>query len=133
MSIQVYGMISCVTCRKALQWLDNNNVVYEFIETRYDPPSKEMITYWVQCLTAKPLRNTSGRSYRELGEQRYTWTDEEWIEAFCKNIMLLKRPIFMKDGVPVFVGFRGKKDIIREKLGLGKKEVRLPKKGKRGS
>ncbi len=32
--------------------------------------------------------------------------------------MLLKRPLFVKNGTAVLVGFRDKDDVIREKLGL---------------
>jgi arsenate reductase (glutaredoxin) len=32
--------------------------------------------------------------------------------------MLLKRPLFVKDGEAVLVGFREKPEVIREKLGV---------------
>ncbi len=62
------------------------------------------------------MRNTSGQSYRALGDERQDWTSEEWVEAFAKDAMLLKRPLFVKDGTAVLVGFKA--DEIREKLGL---------------
>jgi arsenate reductase len=37
-----------------------------------------MIQDWVQSLTAKAMGNTSGRSYRELGDEKQTWKDEQW-------------------------------------------------------
>lgn len=70
MPIQVYGIPNCSTCQKALQWLDANGVAYEFINTKDEPPSREMIQGWVKSLTAKTMRNTSGRSYRELGDEK---------------------------------------------------------------
>jgi len=33
-------------------------------------------------------------------------------------VMLLKRPLFVKDGTAVLVGFRAKDQEIREKLGM---------------
>ena len=118
MAIQVYGIPNCGTCKKARQWLENQGVDYEFINTKENPPTKSMITSWVKSLTAKPLRNTSGKSYRALGEKRNTWTDEQWIEAFSQDVMLLKRPLFVKDGTAVLAGFRATEEVIREKLGL---------------
>jgi arsenate reductase len=59
-----------------------------------------------------------GQSYRALGDQKQTWTDEQWVEAFAKDAMLLKRPLFVKDGTVVLLGFRDKEDAIREKLAL---------------
>ncbi|MDV3001018.1 MAG: Protein YffB [Chroococcopsis gigantea SAG 12.99] len=117
-SIKVYGIPNCGTCQKALKWLDSNGVSYEFINTKENPPSREMIEEWVKSLSSKAMRNTSGRSYRELGEEKQTWTDEEWIDAFAGDAMLIKRPLILKDGIAVLVGFRAKDEEIREKLGI---------------
>ena len=118
MSIQVYGIPNCGTCKKAFTWLEDNAVAYEFINTKQKPPTREMIQPWVEALGSKPMRNTSGQSYRALGDKKQDWTDEQWIEAFAQDAMLLKRPLFVKDGTAVLVGFRAKEDVIREKLGL---------------
>ena len=118
MSIQVYGIPNCGTCKKAFKWLEDNGVDYEFINTKENPPTRKAIASWVETLGSKPMRNTSGQSYRALGDQKKTWTDEQWIEAFAKEPMLLKRPLFVKDGTAVLVGFRAKEEVMREKLGL---------------
>lgn len=118
MSIQVYGIPNCGTCKKAFQWLDANGVAYEFINTKEQPPSRDAIAQWVAALGSKPMRNTSGQSYRALGEEKKTWPDEQWVEAFAKDAMLLKRPLFVRDGKAVLVGFRAKEPEIRAALGL---------------
>lgn len=117
-TIQVYGIPNCGTCKKAFQWLEQNGVAYEFINTKEQPPTQEMISDWVKTLGSKPMRNTSGQSYRALGEEKKTWSDQQWISAFTADAMLLKRPLFVKDGTAVLVGFRAKEEDIREKLGL---------------
>lgn len=76
-----------------------------------------MIRGWVSELGAKPMRNTSGQSYRALGEEKQTWSDEQWVEAFSKDAMLLKRPLFVKDGKAVAVGFRDP-DVVKQALGV---------------
>ena len=118
MSIQVYGIPNCGTCKKAFKWLEDNGVEYEFINTKEHPPTRETIQNWVASLGFQPMRNTSGQSYRALGESKKTWTEAQWIEAFAKDAMLLKRPLFVKDGLAVLVGFRDKEETLREKLGL---------------
>jgi arsenate reductase len=117
-SLQVYGIPNCGTCQKALKWLDANSIGYEFINTKEQPPDREMVQAWVKSLTAKAMRNTSGRSYRELGEEKQNWTDEEWITAFAQDAMLIKRPLIVKEGMAVLVGFRAQDAEIREKLGI---------------
>ena len=118
MSIQVYGIPNCGTCKKAFAWLEANGVEYEFINTKENPPTHEMLANWVATLGNKPMRNTSGQSYRALGEEKKTWPDEQWVDAFAQDAMLLKRPLFVKDDTAVLVGFRAKEEVIREKLGL---------------
>ncbi len=118
MSIQVYGIPNCGTCKKAFQWLKEHGVEYEFINTKENPPTRKMIQTWVATLGAKPMRNTSGQSYRALGDEKNSWTEEQWIEAFAQDAMLLKRPLFVKDGTAVLVGFRDTEDAIKTKLGV---------------
>ncbi len=110
-SIQVYGIPTCGTCKKALQWLDTQQIAYEFINTKELPPSPEQIASWVKSLGYQPMRNTSGQSYRTLDDAKDTWRDAEWTTAFCDDVMLLKRPIFVKDGIAIAVGFRNVSEI----------------------
>jgi len=118
MVIQVYGIPNCGTCKKALTWLDNRGVEYEFVNTKDHPPTKKVVQAWVEALGAKPMRNTSGQSYRALGSQKDDWSDAQWVEAFANDAMLLKRPLFVKDGAAVLVGFRDSEAVIRQKLEL---------------
>lgn len=116
MTLHVYGIPNCGTCKKAFQWLDDHNISYRFINTKDQPPTPQLVEAWVEALGSKPLRNTSGQSYRALGDQKQSWSDQQWIEAFANDAMLIKRPLFVKDGKAVMVGFREKQDVILEKL-----------------
>ncbi|MEM9539293.1 MAG: Spx/MgsR family RNA polymerase-binding regulatory protein [Cyanobacteria bacterium P01_E01_bin.42] len=118
MALQIYGIPNCGTCKKALKWLDEKGITYEFVNTKENPPTPDMIRKWVGSLSAKAMRNTSGASYRALGEQRNSFTDEQWIDAFAKDAMLLKRPLMVKDGTAVLVGFRAKEEAIAAVLGI---------------
>lgn len=118
MTLQVYGIPSCSTCKKALDWLKDNGASYEFINTKDTPPTRDQITDWVNTLGSKPLRNTSGQSYRALGKEKQSWSDSQWVDAFAQDAMLLKRPLFVKDGKAVLVGFRVNESEIKETLGL---------------
>ena len=116
MALQVYGIHNCGPCKKALTWLAANDVAYEFINTKEHPPSREQIADWVAALTARPMRNTSGMAYRALGEDKKTWSDQQWIGAFAEDAMLLKRPLFVKDGKAVLVGFRANEATLQQTL-----------------
>lgn len=116
MTIQVYGIPNCGTCKKALTWLDAHGINYAFINTKEQPPSRDQITSWVASLTAKPMRNTSGMAYRAIGEEKKNWTEDQWIAAFSNDAMLLKRPLFVVEGNAVLVGFRASEAELQEKL-----------------
>jgi arsenate reductase (glutaredoxin) len=116
MSLKVYGIPNCGTCKKAFEWLAVRKIDYEFVNTKEHPPARKMIQGWVEVLGAKSMRNTSGQSYRAIGEEKQTWTDAQWVDAFGKDAMLLKRPLFVKDDAAVMVGFRDKEDVILQKL-----------------
>jgi arsenate reductase (glutaredoxin) len=117
MTLQVYGIPNCGTCKKALQWLEGRNISYEFINTKEEPPSRELVQGWVEALGEKSLRNTSGQSYRALGDAKQTWSDEQWVEAFAQDAMLIKRPVFVKDGKAVMSGFRASEAVLKDILG----------------
>jgi arsenate reductase (glutaredoxin) len=117
MSLQVYGIPTCGTCKRAFQWLQAQGIEYEFINTKDHPPSLKAIATWVKALGSKPMRNTSGQSYRSLGDEKKDWTEQQWIDAFAQDAMLLKRPLFVKDGEAVLVGFAAPEATLHEKLG----------------
>lgn len=106
MTLTVYGIPTCNTCKKAMQWLAEHHIAYTFVDTKIHPPSRAPIADWVTTLGSKALRNTSGQVYRSLGEEKQTWSDDQWIDAFAANAMLIKRPLFVQAGQAVAVGFR---------------------------
>lgn len=116
MSLKVYGIPNCGTCKKALTWLNSQKIDHEFVNTREVTIEQETIAAWVASLGNKPMRNTSGQSYRAIGTEKETWDDAQWVEAFTADTMLLKRPLFVKDGIAVAVGFRDP-DVIRAAIG----------------
>ena len=118
MTLVVYGIPTCGTCQKALAWLDHQGAIYDIINTNLYPPSRDTLEGWVQHLGVKPLLNTSGRVYRSLPATKQTWTEAQWIEALVADGMLLKRPLFVRDGEAVMVGFRPQQPDLRQRLGL---------------
>ena len=118
MALTVYGIPTCNSCKKAMKWLDELGAKYEFVNLKEHPPNQQEIAGWVTTLTAKPMRNTSGQAYRTIpATQRDAMTDEDWIAAFASDAMLLKRPLFVKDGTAIATGFRSP-DVLDPKLGL---------------
>ncbi|MEL6543262.1 MAG: arsenate reductase family protein [Myxococcota bacterium] len=106
MSVQLFGIPTCDSCRKARKWLDAHGVDHEWVDFRQTPPSTEQVTAWVETLGSKVLRNTSGGAYRALGDEKKDWSDAQWAAAFAEDPMLIKRPVLVVDGTAVRTGFK---------------------------
>ena len=46
MSVILYGLKNCDTCKKATKWLDRFGVVHAFVDYRDHKPSPEMLVEW---------------------------------------------------------------------------------------
>jgi arsenate reductase len=111
-TFKVYSYSKCSTCRKALRWLDEQDVEYETVDIATKPPSKKELTSAL-ALSGLPLSklfNTSGQSYREgnWSERLKKVSQSDAIEALSKDGKLVKRPFILTEGFAL-VGFDEKK------------------------
>lgn len=107
--LSVYAYKGCDSCRKALKWLDERGIPHEAKAIRETPPSVAELKAAVAAHGGdlRPLFNTSGADYRELGlkDKLPSMTVDEAVDLLSKNGNLVKRPFVMGDGV-LLVGFR---------------------------
>ena len=106
---KVYCYPRCTTCKKAIKWLDENGIEYEYKHIVEETPSKEDIKryYKESGLPLKRFFNTSGNVYKEMNlkEKLAEMSENEQIELLASNGMVLKRPLLVgKDFV--LVGFK---------------------------
>ena len=102
--------------KKARAWLDARGLAYSWVDLRQSPPTAKQIDAWLAAFDFKPMRNTSGGSYRALGDEKSAWGAAQWREAFLADAMLLKRPVIERDGAPVLVGFNAPEPKLVELL-----------------
>jgi arsenate reductase len=114
--LTLHGIPNCGTVKKARAWLDAAGVPYTFVDLRQTPPTRADVDRWVTALGGKALRNTSGGAYRALGPEKDGWSDARWAEAFAADPMLIKRPVVVKDGVPVQVGWNVPEDELARRF-----------------
>ena len=99
----------CGTCKKALKWLDDNGIRYDYRHIVEDNPSKDELKDWYEKsgLPLKKFFNTSGLKYKELNlkDRIPQMTEEEIFELLSTDGMLVKRPILI-NGDKVLVGFK---------------------------
>ena len=106
---KVYCYPRCTTCKKAVKWLEENEIDYEYKHIVEETPSKEDIEkfYEKSGLPLKRFFNTSGNVYKEMNlkEKLAEMSEDEQFELLASNGMVLKRPLFVgKDFV--LVGFK---------------------------
>lgn len=109
----------CSTCKKAENWLKENEISYELRNIKENRPSKEELEAWHKKsgLELKRFFNTSGMLYREmqLKDKLPSMSDEEKLELLATEGMLVKRPILVTED-KVFVGFKEKEwqDVVKK-------------------
>ena len=109
----------CSTCKKAENWLKENEISYELRNIKENRPSKEELEEWHKKsgLELKKFFNTSGMLYRDmqLKDKLPSMSDEEKLELLATDGMLVKRPILVTED-KVFVGFKEKEwqDVVKK-------------------
>lgn len=104
--MKFYGYNKCGTCRKAKNFLDENNIQYTDIDITLTPPPKTVLKRAIKAKGMRKLFNTSGVQYKELNikDKIGSLTEAQAIDLLAGNGRLVKRPIAV-DQDRVTVGF----------------------------
>ena len=117
--ITVYCYSKCSTCKKALKWLDDNNITYDLKDIKEDNPDYKTIKelHKKSGLPIKRFFNTSGMLYREmeLSKKLPEMSEEEMYKLLATDGMLVKRPLLITEET-VSTGF--KEETWKAVLGL---------------
>ena len=99
----------CSTCKKALKWLEENEVPFTKRHIVEENPSEQELTEWYHKsgLPLKKFFNTSGLLYKsmELKDKLPGMSDEEGYQLLSTDGMLVKRPLLVGADF-VLAGFR---------------------------
>ncbi len=107
--MKVYCYERCTTCKKALKWLDENNIKYELVDIKGNNPDKDTLKAAFEK-SGEPLKkffNTSGQLYRgmELSKKLPDMSEDEQLDLLSTDGMLVKRPLVIADDF-VLLGFK---------------------------
>ena len=104
--MKVYGIKNCNTVKKALDWLGENNIEYEFHDFKKLGITEQKLKEWTSKLGWEPLINKRGTTWKQLDPGRQTAVNSE-AEAFRlmqEKPSLIKRPVIETEK-GIFVGF----------------------------
>jgi arsenate reductase (glutaredoxin) len=113
--INIYGIKTCSTVRKAIKFCKDNELEYNFVDFRATPLEEEKVKYFESKIDINILFNNRGTKYRDLNLKDLNLDDDGKLEWLCKENMLLKRPIVEYDD-KVIVSFNEetyKKELIK--------------------
>jgi len=103
--IKLYGIRNCDTVRKAIKYLDVNDIRYQFIDYRKNPISIEKLQTIVSIVGWENLINRRSTTYRSLSERQKKNINYDLVLNYPT---LIKRPVLITED-EVLVGFSEKK------------------------
>ena len=109
--MKVFTYSSCSTCRRAIKWLESNEIEIELNDILDNPPSKEMLISASEIYgDRKYILNTSGLIYRSIGAKVIKgMTNNEFFDTLYNQPKLIKRPFLYENKDLILVGFKEEK------------------------
>ena len=108
--LTLYTYSNCSTCRNAVKWLRARGVTFTEKPIRQTPPPVSELQAMANALGGvKPLLNTSGQDYRDLGlkDKLPSMGSDEVLALLAGNGNLIRRPFAIDRQAGIFLtGFR---------------------------
>ncbi len=103
----VYAIPNCNTVKKALDWLKDNKVTFEFHDYKKKGISQTQINNWCKQVGWEALINKKGATWRQLPkEQQETITSQKAaIALMAEKTSIIRRPLIEEDGKILVLGF----------------------------
>ena len=103
--MKIFGLRNCNTCIKALKWLRQSKVDFEYFDIREVQLTKFQIDTWANILGWDKLVNKRGSTWRNLPTDiKENLDKEKLVRLVLTHRALIKRPIFVDSSI-VIVGF----------------------------
>ncbi len=105
-TVQIYGIKSCDTMKKALKWLDAHEIAFEFHDYKKAPIDIQSLEGWLDQVAWDELINKRGTTWRKLSEEDKSGIDKaKAIRLIQSNNSLIKRPV-LRIGEKIHLGFK---------------------------
>jgi len=105
--LKVYGIPNCDTVKKAITWLKEHNVAYEFHDYKKLGISEAKLEEWLTQVPYDKLVNRAGTTFKKLtDEEKAKITDNaSAIALMLEKTSVIKRPIVESDKI-LAMGFK---------------------------
>lgn len=105
--IKVYGIKNCNTVKSALDWLNKNQISYEFHDYKAKGITADKLKSWSKQVGWESLVNKRGTTWRQLDEktQQRVVNENAAIDLMVEKTSVIKRPLIERDDKVVALGF----------------------------
>ena len=102
----IYGINNCDTVKKALKWLDKNNIPYTFHDFKKQGLTKPLLEQFVELSSWANLINKRSTTFRNLPlEIKANLADDSCFNACLEQPTLIKRPVLIHNQ-SLYLGFK---------------------------
>lgn len=104
--MKVYGIKNCDTVKKALNWLDNHHIAYEFHDFKKSGITEDKLREWAGKVGWESLINKKGITWKKLDPavQHAVSTEDAAFSLMQEKTSVIKRPV-VEDGEILLQGF----------------------------
>jgi len=104
--MKVYGITNCNTVKKAIDWLKQNNINYEFHDFKKLGVSASKLEEWNETAGYEKFLNKQGLTWRGLDAEtkESVQSATEALPLLQEKTSMIKRPVIEDDGF-LFFGF----------------------------
>ena len=105
--IKVYGIPNCNSVKKAITWLKDNNLEYEFHDFKKQGIDADQLKSWSAVFGWEQVLNKKGTTWRKLDPavQASVKDEASAIETMLTSSSAIKRPVIVQDHKPILLGF----------------------------
>jgi arsenate reductase (glutaredoxin) len=103
--VKIWGIKNCDTMKKAMNWLAENGVAYEFIDYKKAGVAEANLPDWSARAGWEKLLNTRGLMWKKLSDEERAAVDaQKALKLMAQYPALIKRPV-LDTGRKLLVGF----------------------------
>jgi len=102
----LYGISNCNTVKKAKDWLQDNNIEFQFHDYRKQGLNAELLESFEAVLGWEKLLNKQSTSWRKLtDDQKANISKQTALQFMLETPTLIKRPV-LDTGEKMIIGFK---------------------------
>lgn len=103
----LYGIKNCGTVKKSINWLNSNNIPFDFHDYKNKGISVKKLQEWSNQVGIDSLINKKGMTWKKLDERdkELMQNDNKALEIISANASLIRRPIIEQGGKIITIGF----------------------------